>query len=37
LLPPELVTALASAAGPEVAFTGTDPLEYFGFFSDDDP
>jgi 23S rRNA pseudouridine1911/1915/1917 synthase len=37
LLPPELVTALASAAGPETSFTGTDPLEYFGFFSDDDP
>jgi 23S rRNA pseudouridine1911/1915/1917 synthase len=37
LLPPELVTALASAAGPEVSFTGTDPLEYFGFYSDDDP
>ena len=36
LLPPELVMALASAAGPEPSFTGTDPLEYFGFFSDDD-
>jgi 23S rRNA pseudouridine1911/1915/1917 synthase len=37
LLPPELVTALASAAGPDVSFTGTDPLEHFGFFTDDDP
>jgi 23S rRNA pseudouridine1911/1915/1917 synthase len=37
LLPVELRTALASAAGPEVAFTGSDPLESFGFFSDDDP
>jgi 23S rRNA pseudouridine1911/1915/1917 synthase len=37
LLPPELVTALASAAGPDVSFSGSDPLEYFGFFSDDDP
>jgi 23S rRNA pseudouridine1911/1915/1917 synthase len=36
LLPPELVTALASAAGPDASFKGTDPLEYFGFFSDDD-
>ena len=36
LLPPELVTALASAAGPDASFTGTDPLEHFGFFSDDD-
>ena len=37
LLPPELVTALASAAGPDASFTGRDPLEYFGFFTDDDP
>ncbi len=37
VLPPELVTALASAAGPDVSFTGLDPLEYFGFFTDDDP
>jgi 23S rRNA pseudouridine1911/1915/1917 synthase len=37
LLPPELRTALASAAGPDVSFTGSDPLEYFGFFADDDP
>ncbi len=36
LLPPELVTALASAAGPEVSFTERDPLEYLGFFADDD-
>jgi 23S rRNA pseudouridine1911/1915/1917 synthase len=36
-LPPELVTALASAAGPDVSFSGLDPLEYFGFFSHDDP
>jgi 23S rRNA pseudouridine1911/1915/1917 synthase len=37
LLPPELVTALSSAAGPDVSFAATDPLEYFGFFRDDDP
>ena len=37
LLPPELVTALASAAGPDASFTDTDPLEHFGFFTDDDP
>ena len=37
LLPPELVTALASAAGPDASFSVRDPLEYFGFFSDDDP
>jgi 23S rRNA pseudouridine1911/1915/1917 synthase len=37
LLPPELVTALASAAGAETSFAATDPLEYFGFFRDDDP
>jgi 23S rRNA pseudouridine1911/1915/1917 synthase len=37
LLPPELVTALASAAGPDTSFGATDPLEYFGFFADDDP
>jgi 23S rRNA pseudouridine1911/1915/1917 synthase len=36
LLPPELVTALASAAGPDASLMGIDPLEYFGFFSDDD-
>ena len=36
-LPPELVTALASAAGADSSFTGTDPLEHFGFFSVDDP
>ncbi|MEP6990262.1 MAG: RluA family pseudouridine synthase [bacterium] len=34
-LPPELVRSLASAAGPDVAFADTDPLEYFGFFRDD--
>ena len=34
-LPPELVTALASAAGPEASFTGTDPLEHFGFYRDE--
>jgi 23S rRNA pseudouridine1911/1915/1917 synthase len=37
LLPSELVTALSSAAGPDVSFAATDPLEYFGFFRDDDP
>ena len=37
LLPPELVTALSSAAGPDLSFSATDPLEYFGFFRDDDP
>jgi 23S rRNA pseudouridine1911/1915/1917 synthase len=37
-LPPELVTALATAAGegPDATFGDTDPLEYFGFFRDDD-
>ena len=35
-LPPDLETALASAAGPDVSFTGRDPLEYFGFYADDD-
>ncbi|MEO7711543.1 MAG: RluA family pseudouridine synthase [Gemmatimonadaceae bacterium] len=35
-LPLELVTALASAAGAEGMTTGTDPLEYFGFFADDE-
>lgn len=37
LLPPELVTALASAAGEDAPDAGTDPLEHFGFFRDDDP
>jgi 23S rRNA pseudouridine1911/1915/1917 synthase len=36
VLPPELVTALASAAGAG-SFIGSDPLEHFGFFADDDP
>jgi 23S rRNA pseudouridine1911/1915/1917 synthase len=36
LLPPELVTALASAAGADSPLIGPDPLEYFGFFRDDD-
>jgi 23S rRNA pseudouridine1911/1915/1917 synthase len=36
LLPPELVTALASAAGADSSMIGPDPLEYFGFFRDDD-
>jgi 23S rRNA pseudouridine1911/1915/1917 synthase len=36
LLPPEVVAALASAAGPDGSFAATDPLEYFGFFRDDD-
>ncbi|MDB4884716.1 MAG: rluD [Gemmatimonadetes bacterium] len=35
-LPPDLVSALASAAGPDSSIGNTDPLEYFGFFSDDD-
>jgi 23S rRNA pseudouridine1911/1915/1917 synthase len=35
-LPPELVAALASAAGADATFGDTDPLEYFGFFRDDD-
>ena len=35
-LPPELLTALASAAGADAMSTGTDPLEYFGFFADDE-
>jgi 23S rRNA pseudouridine1911/1915/1917 synthase len=38
-LPPDLVTALASAAteGPVISSSAPDPLEYFGFFRDDDP
>lgn len=35
-LPPDLKTALASAAGADASFTGSDPLEYFGFYADDD-
>ena len=35
VLPPDLVRSMTSAAGPDVAFAGTDPLEYFGFFRDD--
>ncbi len=34
-LPPELVQALSSAAGPDPSFADTNPLEYFGFFRDD--
>jgi 23S rRNA pseudouridine1911/1915/1917 synthase len=34
-LPPDLVRALVSAAGPDTFFADTDPLEYFGFFRDD--
>jgi 23S rRNA pseudouridine1911/1915/1917 synthase len=34
-LPPDLVRALRSAAGPDVSFADTDPLEYFEFFRDD--
>ncbi len=37
LLPPDLVTALRSAAGPEGTFVAPDPLDYFGFFADDHP
>jgi 23S rRNA pseudouridine1911/1915/1917 synthase len=36
LLPPELVLALASAAGEDAGTIGPDPLEHFGFFRDDD-
>ena len=40
-LPPDLQRALASAAGPDAggagSFADTDPLEYFGFFTADDP
>jgi 23S rRNA pseudouridine1911/1915/1917 synthase len=36
LLPPELVLALASAAGEDASTIGPDPLEHFGFFRDDD-
>ena len=35
LLPPELVSALASAAGADASMIGPDPLEHFGFFRDD--
>ncbi|MDB4880092.1 MAG: pseudouridine synthase, RluA family [Gemmatimonadetes bacterium] len=35
-LPTDLARALTSAAGPEASFADTDPLEYFGFFRDDD-
>lgn len=36
-LPPDLASALVSAAGPDASFADTDPLEYFGFFTRDDP
>ena len=36
-LPADLASALASAAGPDSSFADTDPLEYFGFFTDDHP
>ena len=36
LLPPELVLALASAAGADASTFGPDPLDHFGFFRDDD-
>ena len=36
LLPPELVAALASAAGADANLIGPDPLEHFAFFRDDD-
>jgi 23S rRNA pseudouridine1911/1915/1917 synthase len=36
LLPPELVSALASAAGEDASSFGPDPLDHFGFFRDDD-
>ncbi len=35
VLPAELVLAVKSAAGADVVFADTDPLEYFGFFRDD--
>jgi 23S rRNA pseudouridine1911/1915/1917 synthase len=35
VLPPDLVRALTSAAGPDSSFADADPLEYFGFFRDD--
>ncbi|MEO5816141.1 MAG: RluA family pseudouridine synthase [Gemmatimonadaceae bacterium] len=35
VLPPDLVQSVVSAAGPDVVFGDTDPLEYFGFFRDD--
>jgi 23S rRNA pseudouridine1911/1915/1917 synthase len=35
LLPPDLVQSIVSAAGPDVVFGDTDPLEYFDFFRDD--
>jgi len=35
MLPPDLVQSVVSAAGPDVVFGDTDPLEYFGFFRDD--
>ena len=34
-LPPDLVRSIVHAAGPDVAFEDTDPLEYFDFFRDD--
>ena len=34
-LPPDLVRSMESAAGPDIDFADTDPLEYFGFFRDD--
>jgi 23S rRNA pseudouridine1911/1915/1917 synthase len=35
-LPLDLVRSVVSAAGPDVSFADSDPLEYFGFFGDDD-
>ena len=35
MLPPDLVQSIISAAGPDVVFGDTDPLEYFDFFRDD--
>ena len=34
-LPSDLVRSIESAAGPDIAFADTDPLEYFGFFRHD--
>lgn len=35
-LPADLVRSMESAAGPDLSFADSDPLEYFGFFRDDD-
>ena len=35
MLPQDLVQSIVSAAGTDVVFGDTDPLEYFDFFRDD--